>query len=137
MEIGRADASERKPYYGEGRQPWDVMLQDTPWAPYFAAGCILRYLRRPDKCPVSDQLLDKYVGHFDVLDQGRMADAKLASIAEQQKHSLDSARWYYKRLREMSSSHGKHPMSNLAAAALMLLEDNVLTPDERKLLEGP
>ena len=44
-----ADGSVRKAHYGEGEQPWDTMLR-LGWAIPFAAGCVLRYLRR-DKDP--------------------------------------------------------------------------------------
>lgn len=40
-----ADGSVRKAHYGAGRQPWDDIL-DAGWGPAFAAGCVLRYLRR-------------------------------------------------------------------------------------------
>ncbi len=40
-----ADGSVRKAHYGSGRQPWDDIL-DEGWGPGFAAGCVLRYLRR-------------------------------------------------------------------------------------------
>ena len=133
MSDSRVDDSERKVYYGSGRQPWDVMVGETPWAPYFAAGCILRYLRRPDKCPVSDQWLSDYTDLEYDSDNG--AGGRQALIDEQRKHSLDSARWYYRQLRKMSSSHGRHPMYNLASKALLILEDKLLTVDERKLLE--
>jgi len=43
------DGTVRKAHYGEGRQPWDVMV-DLEIAPEFAAGSILKYLRR-DKDP--------------------------------------------------------------------------------------
>jgi hypothetical protein len=39
------DGSRRKAHYGEGKQPWDHIC-DAGWAPEFAAGCVLRYLRR-------------------------------------------------------------------------------------------
>lgn len=42
--IGQ-DGTKRKDYYGEGEQPWDTMVK-RGWAAYFAAGCILKYLRR-------------------------------------------------------------------------------------------
>ena len=137
MSDKRVDDSERKLYYGSGRQPWDVMVEETPWAPYFAAGCIIRYLRRPDKCPVSDQWFTDWTDWQDgCSDDGNGASsAKLAAVTEQRKHSLDSARWYYKRLREMSASHGKHPMYNQASLALNLLEDKILTAEERTLLQ--
>lgn len=40
-----ADGSPRKAHYGDGQQPWDVMLV-AGWTPEFAAGSILKYLRR-------------------------------------------------------------------------------------------
>lgn len=39
------DGTVRKAHYGDGRQPWDD-IRDAGWAPAFAAGCVLRYLRR-------------------------------------------------------------------------------------------
>lgn len=40
-----ADGTVRKAHYGEGEQPWDTMKR-LGWANDFAAGCVLRYLRR-------------------------------------------------------------------------------------------
>lgn len=40
-----ADGTVRKAHYGTGRQPWDDMV-DAGWAPHFAAGCVLKYVRR-------------------------------------------------------------------------------------------
>lgn len=37
--------SERKEWYGEGRQPWDDILE-LGWGPEFAAANVLKYLRR-------------------------------------------------------------------------------------------
>lgn len=39
------DGSVRKAHYGPGRQPWDDIVE-AGWGPAFAAGCVLRYLRR-------------------------------------------------------------------------------------------
>lgn len=39
------DGTPRKAHYGSGRQPWDDMV-DLGWGPDFAAGSILKYLRR-------------------------------------------------------------------------------------------
>lgn len=39
------DGTERKAHYGEGEQPWDVMVKGGV-AAHFAAGCVLKYLRR-------------------------------------------------------------------------------------------
>lgn len=35
----------RKVHYGEGEQPWDIIVA-CGWGPAFAAGCVIRYLRR-------------------------------------------------------------------------------------------
>lgn len=41
---GRGGES-RKAHYGDGEQPWDVIVV-SGWGPAFAAGCVVRYLRR-------------------------------------------------------------------------------------------
>lgn len=40
-----ADGTVRKAHYGDGRQPWDV-IKEKDWAPEFAAGNALKYIRR-------------------------------------------------------------------------------------------
>lgn len=40
-----AGGEARKSHYGEGEQPWDVIVA-SGWGPAFAAGCVVRYLRR-------------------------------------------------------------------------------------------
>lgn len=40
-----AGGESRKAHYGDGEQPWDVIVA-SGWGPAFAAGCVLRYLRR-------------------------------------------------------------------------------------------
>lgn len=47
-EVGLS-GEKRKAHYGDGRQPWDAMLE-LGIGPHFAAGSILKYLRR-DKDP--------------------------------------------------------------------------------------
>lgn len=71
----------RKAHYGDGRQPWDDIV-DMGWAPHFAAGCILRYLRR----------------------------------TKDTEHSLQSARWYWDRLIELTRATGKRPMAMVVDA---------------------
>lgn len=39
------DGTLRKSRYGTGRQPWDDIV-DLGWGPHFAAGNVLKYLRR-------------------------------------------------------------------------------------------
>ncbi len=43
--VPGADGSTRKQHYGDGEQPWDTVKR-LGWAPEFAAGNILKYLRR-------------------------------------------------------------------------------------------
>lgn len=47
--MNRVDGTERQAYYGKSRQPWDDIC-DANWGPAFAAGNVLKYLRR-DKAP--------------------------------------------------------------------------------------
>lgn len=44
-EFVAADGTVRKSYYGDGVQPWDLM-KEIGWAPHFAAGNALKYVRR-------------------------------------------------------------------------------------------
>lgn len=39
------DGSTRAPHYGQGEQPWDAIVR-LSWAPQFAAGNVINYLRR-------------------------------------------------------------------------------------------
>lgn len=41
----RAAGDGRKAHYGEGEQPWDVILA-SGWGPAFAASNVVKYLRR-------------------------------------------------------------------------------------------
>lgn len=44
-EIVAADGTVRKAHYGTGRQPWDDIV-DLGWGAQFAAGNVLKYVRR-------------------------------------------------------------------------------------------
>lgn len=44
-EAKRDDGTQRKVHYGAGRQPWDD-IKAAGWGPGFAAGHVLKYLRR-------------------------------------------------------------------------------------------
>lgn len=44
IELGQ-DGTKRKAHYGEGEQPWDI-IKRMGFGPEFAAGCVLRYIRR-------------------------------------------------------------------------------------------
>jgi hypothetical protein len=48
--TARVDETVRQTHYGEGRQVWDTIVEKTDWGPAFAAGNVLKYLRR-DKSP--------------------------------------------------------------------------------------
>lgn len=43
--TNRVDGSERESYYGDGRQPWDDIVE-AGLGPAFAAASILKYMRR-------------------------------------------------------------------------------------------
>jgi len=47
------DGVARKVHYGTGKQPWDTMVSNG-WAAIFAAGCVIKYLRRT-KTPEEDR----------------------------------------------------------------------------------
>lgn len=44
-EITGIDGTVRKAHYGEGKQPWDT-IKELGWGPGFAAGNVLKYVRR-------------------------------------------------------------------------------------------
>lgn len=44
-DCGMVIMSDRKPWYGEGRQPIDDIME-AGWGPEFCAGNVLKYLRR-------------------------------------------------------------------------------------------
>jgi uncharacterized protein DUF3310 len=64
-----ADGTVRKDHYGAGRQPWDDIVH-LGWAPEFAAGNALKYVRRHR---------DK--GGEDDLEKGRWYYARLMDMA--------------------------------------------------------
>lgn len=45
--------TKRESHYGAGRQPWDDIV-DAGWGPAFAAGNVLKYLRRNKDDPAGD-----------------------------------------------------------------------------------
>lgn len=50
-----ADGTIRQVYYGEGKQPWDIICE-LGWGPEFAAGNVLKYVRRHSKKGGDDDL---------------------------------------------------------------------------------
>jgi hypothetical protein len=91
------DGTERKEHYGPGKQPWDT-IKELGWGPEFAAGNVLKYLRR-DK--------DK-------------------------EHSLESARWYYNQLTNLSDY--KITFANAKALDVRNHLYDYLSNDELELL---
>jgi hypothetical protein len=48
------DGTTRKSHYGAGKQPWDFIVE-AGWGPEFAAGNVLKYIRRaPNKNGADD-----------------------------------------------------------------------------------
>jgi hypothetical protein len=123
----RIDDSERKSWYGAGRQPFDVIVEDTPWAVGFCTGNILKYLRRHGKQPLNDQWFDVWVPKY------RQEQAKAAAITYSYAHSLESARWYYRHLRKWAADND-HAHNVMARLSLELLFDRLLTDAEKKML---
>ena len=99
------DGTPRKSRYGTGRQPGDDIVEQG-WAPHFAAGNVLKYLRR---------------------DKDR-------------EHSVESARWYYERIKEMvddiylkTQTHFQYAEAYQALKAL----NKLLTNEEKATLDAP
>lgn len=85
----------RKAHYGDGEQPWDAIVR-LGWGPAFAAGNVLKYLRR----------------------------------TKDPEHSLESARWYWRRLEERFLDDAWHEAAERLA--------NELTYDElQRLADWP
>jgi hypothetical protein len=89
--------ADRKPWYGDGEQPWDSVKR-LGWAPQFAASNVIKYLRR----------------------------------TKEPEHSLESARWYYARLRELADTS----RYRMTAPGILAALRNELTTDEIARLEA-
>lgn len=96
----------RKVHYGDGRQPWDYIL-DASWAPEFAAGNVLKYLRRTKDPEHSLESARWYYARLVEMMRGRLLPG---SIAKPSRHV------------------GR-------AAAVMLHLEEMLTVDEQKMLK--
>lgn len=81
----REDGTIRRAHYGSGKQPWDEILE-LGWGPHFAAGNVLKYLRRT-----------KDVGHS--LDSARWYWARLHEMLE--RGNVETAQAAYQCLREL------------------------------------
>lgn len=132
-----SDGTVRKSYYGAGKQPWDIMVE-LGWGAPYAAGCVLKYLRRPDKNPfalVKEPFAKSSV--WDDTTRGTVNHIEACLLAATRGHSHDSARWFYARLVE-----GVHLVDRISdrhvivwADVLMQLHKQ-LTPEEFAVLEG-
>lgn len=107
IHIGQ-DGTPHKTRYGSGKQPWDIM-KELGWAPHFAAGNVLKYLRR-----------DKDREHS--IESARWYYARLSEIA--------GGIWSIDR----EASMGSYSYWCRARDALHDL-DNLLTPEEKALLQ--
>ena len=92
-----ADGTVRQDHYSDGEQPWDVIVR-LGWGPQFAAGNVLKYLRR----------------------------------TKEPEHSLESARWYWARLQEMSLAELDVTERSATSALSMLIKE--LTEEQQWLL---
>lgn len=124
----RVDDSARKAWYGSGRQPFDIIVEETPWAVGFCAANVLKYLRRPSKQSISDEWLSTWIAHE------TRERARSHAIDVTKEHSIESARWYYRRLIAWDSYPG-HALRSEALSAIALLH-RLLTIEELKLLAG-
>lgn len=84
---GRVDNSKREDHYGDGRQPWDDIVEQRWWIS-FAAGNVLKYIRRDKGDPLGDakkarwyldQLLNLKISDYDIIDRAA-ALRKLTSL---------------------------------------------------------
>lgn len=125
-----ADGTVRQDHYGAGRQPWDDIV-DAGWGPAFAAGNVLKYLRRPDKNP-----LDPVRHSLEATTPAGLAalgQLDAALLESTRAHSLASARWYWDRLHELVSVNNLTTVSDATGAILQLVAQ--LTPYELLLLD--
>lgn len=82
---GQGDSEPRKAHYGDGVQPWDVILA-SGWGPGFAAGNVLKYLRRtknPEHSAESaswyyDRLVEGCAGVFEKVAPNPVSDWQFA-----------------------------------------------------------
>lgn len=80
-EIQDANGLARKAHYGDGRQPWDD-IKVLGWAPAFAAGNVLKYIRRHAKKNGADDI-----------SKARWYYARLLEGCEMPTH--DTGRWEF------------------------------------------
>lgn len=74
------DGTVRQTYYGDGEQPWDTIKRQG-WAPAFAAGNILKYLRRTKDPEHSVDSARWYYDRLCEMDVGQGEDAAAARLA--------------------------------------------------------
>jgi hypothetical protein len=104
-EITGADGTVRKAQYGDGVQPWDI-IKERGWAPEFAAGNVLKYLRRR-KTPDEDRKKARWY----------WVELRKLEAVEKERAAAGGGRWFP------------------GGAAVTALRD-LLRPEEMALLEG-
>lgn len=112
--IKGIDGTERQAYYGQGEQPWDVMKK-VGFAPQFAAGNVLKYLRRPAKGLKGSDPIPSRTG---------------TECWPHNPDDIDKAIWYFKELHQMV--YDGCPVSLACVDTLM----KILTPWEISYLQG-
>lgn len=84
---GQVDAEPRKSHYGDGVQPWDLILA-AGWGPAFAASNVLKYLRRTKNPAHSAESAAWYYDRLVEGCAGKLAD-KAPNSAEEWQTTLD------------------------------------------------
>lgn len=97
-----AEGAARKAHYGDGKQPWDTIVE-MGWGAEFAAANVIKYLRRTKDVD----------------------------------HSIQSARWYYSRLKEMISRDAGSRNSAAAAEIMKKLMGELTDAEFTKVASAP
>lgn len=75
---GQGDTEERKKHYGDGVQPWDIIVA-SGWGHAFAAGNVIKYLRR-SKNP--EHSIESACWYYDRLVEGAAKATDYSSATE-------------------------------------------------------
>jgi hypothetical protein len=76
---------QRQAHYGQGRQAWDDIL-DEGWAPEFAAGNILKYLRRTKEPEHSLESARWYYARLTEMMRGELLPATITKASAGRRH---------------------------------------------------
>ena len=100
----------RQDHYGAGRQPWDDIL-DAGWAPEFAAGNVLKYLRRSKDPEHSLEAARWYYARLLELSRGELPSAAWESSRSGPRLFIGRACAVRARLEALLTSEEKHQIS--------------------------